>query len=108
MSEPRARITHELKIWPEYFNEVRGGRMKFQLRRNDRDYRVGDELLLKEWDPTVCYGHRGEACEPHYTSREVKARVDYLMTAADVAGFGYRGISPIDRGYVIMSISLIS
>lgn len=48
MSEPRPRITHELKTWPEFFEQTRNGRKKFELRRNDRAYQVGDQLLLKE------------------------------------------------------------
>ena len=118
MNAPRARMTHELKTWPEFFIETRGGRKKFELRKNDRDFRVGDQLLLKEWDPKVYQknlpsDHRTvediqAAIEAAYTGREFLVRVDYIMGAAYVAGFGYRGISPIDRGYVIMSISLIS
>ena len=77
--EPRPRMVHELKTNPEEFQATRNGKMKFQLRRNDRDYRVGDHLRLKEWNPEQSYGHRGEACEPHYTSREFLVRVDYRI-----------------------------
>lgn len=49
----RSRITHELKIWPQYFQPVLNGCMKFQLRRNDRNFKVGDELLLKEWGSRI-------------------------------------------------------
>lgn len=92
MSEPRPRITHKVKIWPEYFNQVRNGRMKFQLRRNDRDFQVGDELLLKEWHETLSEGWK-------YTGRELLVRVDYIMDPADHSAFG------LFQGYVIMSIS---
>lgn len=43
--------THSLKTWPEYFEAILCGRKRFELRKNDRNYRVGDTLLLKEWDP---------------------------------------------------------
>lgn len=41
-------MIHELKILPEYFNEIMYGRKKFEVRFNDRNFKVGDTLLLKE------------------------------------------------------------
>lgn len=42
---------HEVKCWPEYFEAVRDGRKPFELRRNDRNYQVGDTIRLMEYDP---------------------------------------------------------
>ncbi len=41
---------HELKILPKYFQAVRNGNKTFELRKHDRDYKVGDYLLLREYD----------------------------------------------------------
>lgn len=46
-------MIHELKIWPAYFREVIAGTKTWELRRNDRDYQVGDLLRLMEWDQTT-------------------------------------------------------
>lgn len=46
----RAPIIHELKILPEYYNEVLSKNKLFELRKNDRDYKVGDFLILKEFE----------------------------------------------------------
>lgn len=35
-------ITHDLKIYPEFFSAVCTGVKRAELRKNDRDYRVGD------------------------------------------------------------------
>ena len=42
---------HLLKTWPPYFREVKANRKTFELRRNDRDFRQGDILVLVEFDP---------------------------------------------------------
>lgn len=41
--------TIELRILPEYFADVKNGRKKAELRFNDRDFTVGDRLILREW-----------------------------------------------------------
>ncbi|WP_339326489.1 DUF3850 domain-containing protein [Cronobacter sakazakii] len=50
MSEIREPVTHNLKIWPEHYSAVCAGLKRAELRKNDRDYRVGDTLDLCEWD----------------------------------------------------------
>ena len=50
--QPRARVTHEMKTWPEFFQPTLNGHKKFELRRDDRGgFQVGDQLLLKEFVP---------------------------------------------------------
>ena len=44
------QIDHSLKILPEHFNAVVSGNKKSEIRYNDRNYRVGDILSLREWD----------------------------------------------------------
>lgn len=44
------KAKHELKIYQEYFEAVKDGRKKFEIRKNDRDYKVGDILVLLEYD----------------------------------------------------------
>jgi hypothetical protein len=41
---------HQLKIHPEYFNEVVSGNKTFEIRLNDRNYEVGDTFDLLEHD----------------------------------------------------------
>lgn len=42
---------HDLKVWPAPFEDTVAGRKPYEVRKDDRDYRVGDVLLLREWDP---------------------------------------------------------
>jgi len=53
-------MVHELKTLPKFFKEVVEGRKPFEVRKDDRDYQVGDLLKLNEFDPekqkyTGCY-----------------------------------------------------
>ena len=42
--------THELKILPKWFLDVARYQKNFEIRKADRDYKVGDVLLLREYD----------------------------------------------------------
>ncbi len=59
---------HELKIWPEFFNKVLTMEKPFEIRRTDRDFQIGDLLILKEWNPTT----------KEYTGRETVRYVTYI------------------------------
>lgn len=37
---------HELKLDTFYFDDVKSGLKTFEIRKNDRDYQVGDLLSL--------------------------------------------------------------
>ncbi|MDY5700901.1 MAG: DUF3850 domain-containing protein [Lachnospiraceae bacterium] len=38
------------KILPEYFNAVQEYRKNFELRKDEDNIQIGDELILEEWD----------------------------------------------------------
>lgn len=44
-------MTHELKIWPQYYCRVADGSKTFEVRKNDRGFQPGDTVILKEYDP---------------------------------------------------------
>jgi hypothetical protein len=58
---------HHLKSWPQFFNPVRAGQRTHELRRDDRNFSVGDMLVLHEFDPET-QRHTGETCEVEITS----------------------------------------
>jgi len=128
----RPRVRHELKTWPQFFQPILNGIKRFELRRDDRleSFQVGDELLLKEWDPATFEHLMSLEHEPPsedaierfkeaaYTGREVLVRVDYILWAEDInkinavsrpdsflESIGGKILQP---GFVIMSVSLIS
>lgn len=92
----REPIEHELKTHPDPFTEVWNGRKRFEFRLNDRDYRVGDTLRLREWVPDGAESDDdGFGLAGRYTGRIWCGRVTYALYGPD---FG------VPEGYVVMSL----
>jgi hypothetical protein len=50
---------HHLKTWPIPFTAIWDGLKPYEVRQDDRNFQVGDELVLQIWDPgTKTYGNR--------------------------------------------------
>lgn len=79
--------THELKTWPTYFQAALDENKRFECRRYDRDFSVGDKLLLREWDN---YSYE-------YTGRELLCEITYKLSGVQ---FG------IAEGWCVLSISV--
>lgn len=41
---------HEVKSWPEFFRPIADGSKPFDVRKDDRGYKVGDVLYIREFD----------------------------------------------------------
>jgi hypothetical protein len=80
-------MKHELKSWPDFYAHVITGEKTFEIRQDDRGYRAGDQLWLREWNPT----------REDYTGRACVVDVPYLLAGA------WPGLG---EGYVVMSIRL--
>ncbi|HDH1787632.1 TPA: DUF3850 domain-containing protein, partial [Klebsiella quasipneumoniae subsp. similipneumoniae] len=81
----REPITHDLKIYPEFFSAVCTGVKRAELRKNDRDYRVGDTLHLMETPRGSC----------HQTGEFINVIITHI---ADVGEWM--------PGYVLLSVEL--
>lgn len=49
---------HEIKLNRQFFPDVASGKKTFALRKNDRNYKVGDTVIFKEWDGRDYIGGR--------------------------------------------------
>ena len=72
--------THYLKTLPEFFQAVSSGKKRFEIRKDDRGFMVGDTLLLQEFDGT------------HFTGQIVRCVVTYRTTYEQKPGFVVLGI----------------
>ena len=78
--------THKLKTWPELFQYSLTGLKTFEIRLNDRDFKVGDILNLQEYEPDhekVLHGDNG------YTGRSISRRVVFIMADSPWLPEGY-------------------
>lgn len=82
---------HELKTWPCYFEAIWYGVKPFEIRYNDRDYKPGDMLILKEYDIT----------KNSFSGREITVSVTYCMDDIDGEDF-------VKEGFVVMGIREVS
>ena len=69
---------HELKTWSEYFYPISNGKKQFEIRINDRDYKVGDILDLKEYNPN----------NDLYSGREIRVYVTYVFKLVSKGKWG--------------------
>ena len=70
-------MIHAKKVLPEYFEPLRDGRKRFELRREDPSepcYAVGDYLALNEYEP----GRAGDL-DGLYTGRCLLFRITYVL-----------------------------
>lgn len=77
---------HELKILSEYFNPVLQHKKNFEIRFNDRNFRIGDYIKLKEYNPKT----------NTYSGRTISGKITYITDYNQKSG------------YVVFSFELIN
>lgn len=63
----RKSIVHELKILPQYYDAVISNVKNFELIKDDRDFQIGDFVILKEY------------IDGEYTGRETGFKISYIL-----------------------------
>ncbi len=83
--------THYLKTWPEFFEASQKGLKNFEVRKNDRQFEVGDILILQEFFRQP--GTMGEG--GNLTGRALARTVTYI----------FRGpLFGLEDGYIVMGV----
>lgn len=68
---------HTLKTDSEVFQAVMDERKNFEIRRDDRDFKVGDRVELRETEFTGEEMNLGEPLA--YTGRTLGATINYIL-----------------------------
>jgi hypothetical protein len=88
---------HELKTDPEVFQASLDGLKNFEIRLNDRDFRQGDTLTLRETE------HSGEEMSNgaplKYTGRSLDCKINYVL---------HGGRYGLADGWVILAVYHLS
>lgn len=79
-------MIHELKTWPELYQAVARNAKTVEVRKNDRNFAVGDVLDLREFDPNT----------GTYTGARCERSVSHIVNGGQLG---------IEVGYVAMSIT---
>ena len=81
---------HELKTVNPWFNDVVSGLKRFEIRLNDRNFQVGDTLLLMEYDTDT----------QSYTGKEIKKLISGIYESPKI-----KHKDSLKPGYVVLDIS---
>lgn len=65
----KKRIDHELKVLPSFFHDILFRQKTFEYRLNDRRFKKGDVVLLKEWVDS----------EERFTGNWILVRIAYVL-----------------------------
>lgn len=70
-------MKHHLKTLPQYFQAAWVGDKTFEIRKNDRNYKERDEVVLEEWLPD----------EELHSGREIEGVINYLTDFEQKPGY---------------------
>lgn len=76
------KVEHDVKTESKYFKDSKSGIKPFELRKNDRDYKVGDFMKMREYK-------NGE-----WTGDIIRKEITYVLE-------NYEGLKP---GYCILGV----
>ncbi len=75
----REQKVHYLKCKKQYFLDVISGVKTFEVRKNDKDFKVGDILVLQEIDIFPDYSGNSAKSYESFTGRQFMARIIYMF-----------------------------
>ncbi|MCG7285392.1 DUF3850 domain-containing protein [Cellulomonas sp. ACRRI] len=94
-------MIHDLKIRTQWLARVKSGEKRFELRKHDRDYQVGDVLHLTEvndFGSPIFYPESGDESEgPDRGHNTFDVRVLHVLDGRQADG--------IDDDYCLLSIA---
>jgi len=90
---------HNLKTINPYFTDVWNWEKTFEIRKNDRNFKKGDLLKLREYEP--CWDKENDCLVSGggYTGRVIYAEIDYILPENTFEGLA--------QGYCVLGINIL-
>lgn len=88
---------YEVKSWPQFFEPMVSGKKLHDMRdKRDREYKIGDRMLLREFDPfgTGYSGRVAIATITYITSNETPCAMSSVGLGNDMAILSVRISGP--------------
>lgn len=67
-------MTHYKKTWPDYFQMLKDGKKKFDIRLADFEVKEGDLIVFEEWNPEI----------KDFTGRKLEMKVTFVLKTKDL------------------------
>jgi hypothetical protein len=80
-------MTHKLKILPNHLYDITKHGKRFEIRKNDRNFQVGDTVCLNEWTP-----------ENEYSGRIFNCKITYVFHGGEYG---------LDKDYCVFGFEII-
>jgi ASC-1-like (ASCH) protein len=84
---------HKCKSWKPFFDAIKNGSKKHDLRINDRNFKIGDIITLQSYDPFAGV----------YTGEELEVEITYITSTDTPCAFSS---AVLDKKYCILSLEL--
>lgn len=85
---------HHCKSWTHFFDAIVKGDKKHDLRKTDRNFQIGDIIVLQKYDPVL----------GKYTGDECKVKITYITSNTTPCAFSS---AVLEKDYCILSLELI-
>lgn len=77
-------VVHRLKTINPFFTDLWKRKKKFEIRKNDRNYRIGDHVYLEEYD----------SINDKFSGRFICAQITYVLNQKQFS-------NGLQKGYII-------
>lgn len=84
-------MIHNMKSWPRFFEAIVNGEKKHDIRSKDRDFKIGDTVVLHEFDPFT----------GQFSGRKVECRISYITSNDTPCALSS---VVLDRDYCVLSL----
>lgn len=85
-------VVHEVKAWPQNFQQLKANERTFDVRKNDRGYLSGDSFFVHEFEPDS--GSDFDNPSGRFTGEKARRRINRV----------FENVPGVRPGYVVLAL----